>query len=104
MYAGVFIGNYAKNMAFKEHNSGMNMSDRVIENRGYKILWDFIIQCDTKIEARWGDIVVIDKTKKEDKIIDVTIPGDEGGHEREVEKIEKYKVLQSDIARMWGMK
>ena len=52
MYAGVFIGNYAKNMAFKEHNSGMNMSDRVIENRGYKILWDFIIQCDTKIEAR----------------------------------------------------
>ena len=26
MYAGVFIGNYAKNMAFKEHNSGMNMS------------------------------------------------------------------------------
>ena len=26
--------------------------DRVIENRRYKILWDFIIQCDTKIEAR----------------------------------------------------
>ena len=26
--------------------------DKVMENRGYKILWDFIIQCDTKIEAR----------------------------------------------------
>ena len=25
--------------------------DGVIENKGYKILWDFTIQCDTKIEA-----------------------------------------------------
>ena len=25
MYAGIFIGNYAKNMAFKEHNSGTSM-------------------------------------------------------------------------------
>ena len=26
MYAGMFIGNYAKNMTFKEHNSGTSMS------------------------------------------------------------------------------
>ena len=26
MYAGIFIGNYAKNLAFKEHNSGTSMS------------------------------------------------------------------------------
>ena len=26
MYAGIFIGNSAKNMAFKEHNSGTSMS------------------------------------------------------------------------------
>ena len=39
--------------------------DGVTENKGYKILWDFIIQCDTNIEARRPDIVVIDKTKKE---------------------------------------
>ena len=35
--------------------------DGVIENKGHKILWDFTIQCDTKIEARQSDIVLIDK-------------------------------------------
>ena len=65
-----------------------------------KILWDFIIQCDTKIEARRPDIVVIDKTKKEVKMVDVTIPTDVQGNEREVGKNEKYKVLKDEIARM----
>ena len=50
------------------------------------------------------DIVLIDKTMKEVKIADVTIPGDEWVNEREVRKIEKYKVLRNGIARMWDMK
>ena len=78
--------------------------DGVIENKGYKILLDFTIQCDTKIEARRPDIVLIDKTMKEVKIVDVTIPGDERVNEREVGKIEKYKLLKDEIARMWDMK
>ena len=78
--------------------------DGVIESKGYKILWDFIIQCGTKIKTRRPDIVVIDKTKKEVKIVDVTIPGDERLNEREVGKIEKYKVLKDQIPRMWSMK
>ena len=65
-----------------------------------KILWDFIIQCDTKIKARRPDIVVVDKTKKEVKMVDVTIPTDVQGNEREVGKNEKYKVLKDEIARM----
>ena len=68
------------------------------------MLWDFTIQCDTKIEAQRPDIVLIDKTIKEVKIVDVTIPGDERVNEREVGKIGKYKVLKDEIARMWGMK
>ena len=78
--------------------------DGVIENKGYKILWDFTIQCDTKIEALRPDYVVIDKTKKEVKIVDVTIHGDVRVNEKEVRKIEKYKVLKDEIARMWAMK
>ena len=78
--------------------------DGVIENKGYKILWDFTIQCDTKIEARRPDIVLIDKSKKEVKIVDVNIPGGEWVYEQEVGKIEKYRVLKDEIARMWGMK
>ena len=45
-----------------------------------------------------------DKAKKEVKNVDVTIPGDKRLNEREVGKIEKYKVLKNEIARMWGMK
>ena len=77
--------------------------DEVIENKGYKILRDFTIQCDTKIEGRRPDIVLIDKTMKEVKIVDVTIPGDERVDEREVGKTEKYKVLKDEIARMRDM-
>ena len=45
--------------------------------------------CDAKLEARRPDIVVINKTKKEVKIEDVTIPGDIRMIEREIVKIEK---------------
>ena len=65
---------------------------------------EFYIQCDTKIEARRPDIVAIDKTKKEVKIVDVTILGVVRLNKREVGKIEKYKVLKDEIARMLGMK
>ena len=41
---------------------------------------------------------------KEVKIVDVTIPGDERVNEREVGKIEKYKLVKDEIARMWDMK
>ena len=67
-------------------------------------MWDFPIQFNTKIEARRLDIVVIDKTKKEIKIVDVAIPGAEQVNEREVGKFEKHKVLKDEIARMWGIK
>ena len=77
--------------------------DGVIEDKGYN-LWDFVIQCDTKIEAQRPEIVLIDKNMKEVKIVDVTIHGDERVNEREVRKIEKYKVLKNEIARMWDMK
>ena len=75
--------------------------DGVVEDKGYKILWDFTIQCDTKIEALRPDI---DKTKKEVRIVDVTIPGYVRLNGREAGKLEKYKVLKDEIARMWGMK
>ena len=52
------------------------------------MLCNFTIQCDTKIEARRQDIVVIDKTKKEVNTVDVTTPGDLGVNERKVRKFE----------------
>ena len=55
----------------------------VVENKNFKILWDFTIRCDHMIEARRPDTVVVDKVKKETMIIDVTIPGDTKGCDKE---------------------
>ena len=69
--------------------------DGVIENKGYKILRDFTIQCDTKIEARLPDIVLINKTMKEVKIVSVTISGDERVNERgKQERLRNIKCLK----------
>ncbi|XP_063586885.1 uncharacterized protein LOC134764236 [Penaeus indicus] len=76
--------------------------DGVIENTNYKILWDVMIQCDREIEARRPDIVVVDKQKRV-KIIDIAIPGDVRVYEKEIEKIDKYKPLKDEIARLWQM-
>ena len=75
MFAGIFIGNYAKNMTSKENTVAGAWTRRYWEQR----LQDpvgFYIQCDTKVEARRADIAVIGRTKKQVKIVDATIPGD----------------------------
>ena len=55
-----------------------------MESENFKILWDFTVQCDRKIEARGADIVFIDKKEREVVIIDVAIPGDDGVKDREL--------------------
>ena len=47
-----------------------------MENKDYKMYWDFMIQCDRLIEARIPDVVLIDKRTKEVKVTDIAIPGD----------------------------
>ena len=76
----------------------------VVENVDCKILWDAMIQCKKKIEARKPDIVLVDKKNKEVKIIDVAIPGDVRVCEKELEKTDKYKPLKDEIARLWKMR
>ena len=100
MYASIFIWDYVKNMALKEHHSGTRISQMGLLRK--KILRDFTIQCDTKIEAWRPDIAIIDKTKKEVKIIDVTIPGDVRVNKRNVGKTEKYKMVNDEMNRMGG--
>ena len=71
-----------------------------MESENFKILWDFTVQCDRKIEARRPDIVFIDK-EREVVIIDVAIPGDDSVKDEELEKVEKYQLLKDEIAKVW---
>ena len=45
-------------------------------------------------EAQQPDIVIIDKTKKQLKIMDVTIPGDVWVNKREIAKMRNIKCLK----------
>ena len=76
----------------------------MVESENFKILWDFTVQCDRKIEARRRDIVFTDKKEREVVIIDAAILGDERVKDKELEKLEKYQLLKDEIAKVWRMR
>ena len=78
--------------------------ERVLENGGYKILWDFSIQTDHVIEARRPDLVVVDKKERSCNIIDFAVPGDSRIEEKEKDKIEKYQDLGRELQNIWNVK
>ena len=79
-------------------NSWYEQKPEGVESENVKILWDFTVQCDRKIEARRPDIVFIDKKEREVVIIDVAIPGDDRVKDKELEKLNKYQLLIDEIA------
>ena len=79
-------------------------TEGVSESANCKVLWDVVIQLDKEIEARRPDMVVLDKISKEVKISDIAIPGDFRVCEKELEKINKYKLLKDEIARLWSVR
>ena len=72
----------------------------MVENTGFKVLWDFNVQCDSMVEARRPDIIFVDQQAKGAKIIDVAIPGDTRVKDKELEKIEKYQFLREEIEKL----
>ena len=75
----------------------------VVESETFKVLWDFTVQCERKIDAKRPDIVFIDK-EREVVITGVAIPGDDRVEGKELEKLEKYQLLKDEIAKVWGMR
>ena len=107
----------AKKLYKRRHNSvgkhvGLNRArfwyehepENVVDNKNFKILWDFIIQCGRMIEARRQDIMVVDKVRKETIIIHLAMPGDTRVCKKQREKIEKCISLKDKTARVWQMK
>ena len=68
----------------------------VVENDSWKILWDVTIQTDHVIEAERLEIVIIDKTKKECKVIDLACPVDSRIEEGEKDKMKGYNDLKDN--------
>ena len=57
-----------------------------------------------EIEHQRPDIVVIDKEKRECKIIDLAVPGDQNIKVKELEKITKYQDLRLQVQKLWDLK
>ena len=81
-----------------------HVPDSVLENEGFKTLWDFSIQIDKIIEYRRPNIVCIDKITKSCLIIDITIPGGQNIIVKEQEKIAKYQDLRIELGKLWKLK
>jgi len=75
----------------------------VTQNQTATILWDMPIQTDEEIKANRPDIVVKDKKERTCLLIDMSIPT-ERNTLKIMEKITKYKVLEIEIEKTWGMK
>ena len=75
----------------------------VVERETFKVLWDFTVQCERKIDAKRPDIVFIDK-EREVVITGVAIPGDDRVEGKELEKLEKYQLLKDEIAKVWRVR
>ena len=76
----------------------------MLENDKCKILLEFAIQTDKKIEYRRPDIVVTDKDKRECKIIDIAAPGDRNIKMKKTETITKYQDLRLQVQKLWDVK
>ena len=76
----------------------------VTENDDVTILWDMPIHTDRTIKANRPDIVIKDKAEDRCIIIDMSVPSEQNTSVKTTEKLSKYKDLEIEITRMWGMR
>ena len=100
------IGNNAGKLGFDRdekyyNHECMNQCMNLLNN---KLLSDFKIQTDNKIEHNKPDIVVVDKTERYFLIIDVACPFDIRVKDKEKEEIENYQDLTRELKRIWKLR
>ena len=104
--AAIIHWNYCKKFGFacteKYHEHFVETKMKVLENDEVKLLWDFSIQTEKRIEHNKPDIVVLDKKQKLCLIIDVACPFDTRIKKKEQEKIEYYNDLKYEILKCWN--
>ena len=75
------------------------------ENQTTTILWDMPIQTDKEIKANGPDIVLQDKKERTSLLINISkFPTERNTSLKTMEKLTKYKDLEIEIEKMWGMK
>ena len=78
--------------------------DTVKDNEEVTILWDMQVHTDRIIKPNKPDIIIKNKKEKSCMLIDMAVPSDRNTSVKVAEKLSKYKDLEIEITRMWGMK
>ena len=76
----------------------------VTKNDSVTILRDMPIHTGRTIAANRPDIVLKNKKDKTCLLIDMTVPLDTNTSVKTTEKLNKYKDLEIEVERMWGLK
>ena len=76
----------------------------MLENDKRKKRLDFPIQTFKEIEHRRPDTVVIDKQKREYKIINIVVLTEQTIKVKKLEKITKYQDLRLEVQKLWDDK
>jgi len=74
---------------------------QVLENKRIKLLWDFPIQTEAKIDHNRPDIVLVENSEKKCLLIDNVCPFDTKIGKKETEKEDKYTDLKYEILKCW---
>ena len=74
------------------------------KNERHKLLWDFEIQTDYLISVKRPDIIIINKTKKTNRVGDFAVPVEYRVKLKESEKKDKYLDLARELKKLWNMK
>ena len=70
----------------------------------FRLLWDFPIQTDYRLQHNRPDTVLENKQDPSCLLIDIACPFDTRLDRKENEKIEVYQDLKREIKRMWNVK
>jgi len=68
------------------------------------MLWDMQVRTHKTIKANKPDIIIKDKQEKTCMLIDTAIASDRNTSVKVAEKLSKYKDLEIEITKMWGLK
>ena len=69
-----------------------------------RLLWEFPIQTDYRLEHYRPDIVLENKKDRSCLLIDIACPFDTRIDSKEKEKIEVYQDIKREIKKMWNVK
>ena len=78
--------------------------EKVIETDEFKLLLDFPIQTDNKLDHNRPDIVVVNKSRRSCLLIDIACPFDTRIVKKEKEKIDVYQDLRRELKRLWNLR